>query len=427
MKGDRFFKKFSLRWSIEGPLEGFLGLTKELIDHESKLNKFILSSLAVSLALIVFFFISLSVQTIQFYLGFADMLSLTILIYVLKLFGTIVLIALSMFILLIIFQSYRFLDVLYSRFEGLRELWKSSREEGEFEEDYSIEISHVDPYKSSRSFTEDVSLEIPQLRKQIGYASTLFLLVMILLSIDFSLHITFITSEFGFFLPKYGDFGLLWKSIEFVLIPLSVLGWLFTSYIKEFLEYFDIQTGIVESIGKNETPFIPEGKDELQRFERYLMKKDGRLIRSLKKSSTGIMEGTKIKGCSGDEYDFDISHISDSNLDYVLLIRSIESDDIDLEYCMKYRDQVKDVIRGLEKESGEKPKYLRAVLLTSEQSDKLVDLDEDLVEFVLSEPIELREGPGGGPMKSMIQIVIEEGETYSFFPFLPEAEIERRY
>ncbi len=426
MKGGRFFKKFSLQWSVEGPLEGFLDLSDDLMKNKTVLNKFITGSIAISLSFIIFFLISLSVQSFQFYINFTDMLTLSIMIYTFKIFGTVILIALAIFILIVVFQSLRFFDVLYSRFEGLSDLWKGSKDIKDLDEKLGSETAGIDPYRSSLSITDDVYREIPQLSRQIGYASKLFFLASVFVLIDFILHITFITGEYGFLLPKYGQFEFLWRSGEIIFVLLFVLASFFTADVKDFLEYFNEQSKIVETVKSDETLFIYEGEDILERFKKYLKKRDHRLSKIIKDSCGNIDEDKKLKGSSGNEYKFDLSFISGKELEYTLLVKEVDSSKIDVDYCRDFVNQINDIIDNLEKGYGKRPDYLRAVILTTEKEDKLIDLEEELVEFITRRTIRLNKGPGGDPMKTSIQIVIEEGETYSVFPFLPEGKIERR-
>lgn len=425
MKGSRFFKKFSLRWSIEGPLEGYLDLAKDLIGYRPKLNQLIFACLAFCLSIIIFFLASLSLQTLQLYLDFTDMLIFDLLFNIFKIFGTVILIALTSFILLIVFQSYRFLDILYSRFEGFIDLWKGSSEE-EAVKKSSLNSPHIDPYDSSLSFTEDVSKEIPQLRKQMGYSSKLFLIAVAFLSIDFVLHISFISFDYGFFLPTYGRFELIWKTIELILIPLSVSGWLFTTRLKDFLDYFDHQFHIIENIREEETQFVPDGEDEAKRFEKYLKERDERLKLNLKRSESNIDKNAEVEGYSGESYRFDLAYIPEGQLDYLLLVKIKDEKELNIECCEEYKQQIDDIIKKLENEYGKRPTYVRAVVLTSSHDDKFIEFDDELVDYILNNPLELRVGPGRGPIKTNIQIVIEEGETYSVFPFLAEDKVKRR-
>jgi len=426
MKGGRCFKKFSLQWSVEGPLEGFLDLSDDLMKNQIMLNKFITGSIAISLSFIIFFLISLSVQSFQFYINFTDMLTLSIMIYTFKIFGTVILIALAIFILIVVFQSLRFFDVLYSRFEGLSDLWKGSKDIKDLDEKSGSETAGIDPYRSSLSITDDVYREIPQLSRQIGFASKLFFLASVFVFIDFILHITLITEEYGFLLPKYGQFEFLWRSGEIIFVLLFVLASLFTADVKDFLEYFKEQSKIVETVKSDETSFIPEGEDILERFKKYLKKRDHRLSKTIKDSCGNIDEDKKLKGSSGNEYKFDLSFISGKELEYTLLVKEVDSNKIDVDYCRDFVNQINDIIDNLEKGYGKRPNYLRAVILTTEKEDKLIDLEEEVVEFITRRTIRLSKGPGGDSMQTSIQIVIEEGETYSVFPFLPEGKIERR-
>ncbi|MFW6041109.1 MAG: hypothetical protein ACOC85_04665 [Thermoplasmatota archaeon] len=100
-----------------------------------------------------------------------------------------------------------------------------------------------------------------------------------------------------------------------------------------------------------------------------------------------------------------------------------EAEDIDRRFYRRFKEEVEDVLSRLEREHGKRPYFLRAVILSEETDEKYFELDDDFVESIDENPAELSEGPGGGKTKTHIPIVVESGETYSVYPFLPEGVV----
>ena len=479
-------KKFSVVWSVEGSLESIRELSSRLESYSRRMNRNLLVSIIFSISLFTMSAFAFALHVFELFDTFTyhpSLLEDLIFSFIFRIIGSIIVIAFSVTLLILIYQTRNFTKVLTSRFRALENLWNTSGLE--VNEDVNKDLSklelskvedceskcgesnckgskgeniRIEPMFASLSMIDEVCLQFPQILKQLKIA--LFLNGTCISAIVISILLSFLYGfSFSFLLP----FSNLNFSI-FLGLVLVLLGIISFSGIKETSLYyasFSQRYKIVSSISECKPPVVPKGDSAVVRFKEYLLKNDGRLIDATTKKRENksvdyenelnnldekgeVLTKRRVKGASGQVYDFDLAFLpsgkADYLPDYLLLVREIGLESLMHPHTIEtYYREIEDIIDEIERRYNKNKKidrrrsrnirsrrirYVRAVLLFDGTKYEAWEVPSAILYQIKAYPIFITRGKGGGNDITHIQLVIDEGEMYSFVPFLPEYEIE---
>jgi hypothetical protein len=182
--------------------------------------------------------------------------------------------------------------------------------------------------------------------------------------------------------------------------------------VNRFLNALRRKYQIIQGLGMTQPPVVPDGKDPIERFERYLTDSNPEL------ASGNIEKGSKQIGASGKVRAFDMCIKGESTVVFVRL----RGEKPELDDVKRMARDVNDVLDAFEKEREKRISYARAVMLIdySDKGDLLV-LDDEVVNALNRLDIKLGRLDCGIDEITHIQIVVDEGEMYSMVPFVPDA------
>ncbi|MEM2899247.1 MAG: hypothetical protein QXT63_00490 [Thermoplasmata archaeon] len=462
-------KKFSVVWSVDGSLESMSELASNLESYAKRLKTNLLIGMISSIFLFAVSAFALSVHASDFFdmfLYHPSILEDLIISYMVRVLGATIVIAFSVSLLILTYQTSSFSKVLISRFKALECLWKGTeigldggklvsdefenedernKDEGdknerkvsELEKDvvqnFRIERGSIEPVKASISMIEEVMEQIPQILKQIKIA--LFVDVSSVSAIILSIFFYYQYGASYSFLYPYSNL-MFCLILGILLIILGIVSFFCINESGLFYASFLQRYRIISCASKGLPPVVPKGENAVDRFREYLLKNDSRLINAIRgkisdsfedklEEKVEILRKERLKGVSGQEYDFSLVYLPSEKVEYLLLVREIGLEDLsNVNTVGKYHKEVKDVIDEFEKKYSKKLKYVRAVLLFDTTKYEAWEVPAWILYKIKEYPILLACGKGGWNDITHIQLVIDEGEMYSFVPMLPECEIE---
>ncbi len=452
-EGACMVSRFSVDWSVEGPLESMTELAGQLRRFMPSLRRNILVSLTFAIALVAISVASLAVQVyvlLELFINYTASLETYALPLGLRLFASTILLAFALAMWLFVVQSLTFTNVLESRFKAVAGLWRETgcAEENSGSGDEEVEekdniisgeeifpplVHQFNPLTASLSLIDEVSTHIPQVKKQLRLAYMLALACTLVVAIDIM-----VVAALGIgysFLFSWANhaFGL---GLGAFLLFFGVISTFGIVGSRRFLAAFSTRYRIISTVRTDAPPVVPKGKTAIERFEEYLLSRDERLHRAIRDRKSELEFDSEvrtrparevIKGATGKEHVFDIAYLpSERHNHYLLLVRQIGLDDISKPNAIEeFHSDVTDVIAGLERRFGNRPRYVRAVLLFDGTMHDDWEVSDDFLDAVKARPIVLSRRSGLGEDTTHVQLVVDEGEMYSFAPFLPERRIER--
>lgn len=316
------------------------------------------------------------------------------------------------------------------RFQDVGPLWRglSSDEMASSEEAATMEDEsgpsglkgHIhawlDPVGSSLSLTSDVSSQIGQLRQQTRTAARLLAVFSLLVLADF---MTFLMTDLnpGLLVPVGGEFELPWRILAGLAIIVSFLAYLALVEISRFLNVFQARYAIVLSLVSAPPPQIPAGPDAASRFKKYLTGR-GCAIGGLEGGKMGFdIVCTPAKCGGGVSTDTVKRGKKGGDACRAILLARVIKETPSPEAVKSFSRAVSSALPKL---GGLEACFIRPVLLWDSQGGESPVIPDEVAEYILDNPICIGQGPGSGEAKVHVQIVIDEGEMYNFFPLVAE-------
>jgi hypothetical protein len=406
MKSKGFPKQFSLKYWVEGPLEGMMELSEDVESYKARMRNILRFGTIVMLSFMAIFatLLVLDVWSLLY-----PLISSTALLPVSPVRVTITIGLTTLFMApsfissLLLLQIWRYVSVMLKRFENVEDLLgisepgriTSEKDTESDENNKTLSDHHKGLFNilgASSSFTQDIVQNMPQVCKQIKYAKImLFLMPLYYVAIRFV-----IPWMYGDALgPVFsGAFESLFEILFITLSILSVVAGILILETGRFMEALYARLNILDDIRNAPLPKIPDHKTPAERLSAYLKDSD----KCYKAESTS----------SSDEY-----IIRQITKDHIVLAIGCSTPPT-IEFVKKFLDSSRNVLKEA---AGHMPPRGRFIILFSPENEASGEIGEDVSDYIIANPIVLGKGPGGGNTETVVQIMIEEEGAYGMFPF----------
>ncbi|WP_455392989.1 hypothetical protein [[Eubacterium] cellulosolvens] len=422
MKNNSSGRSFFVSRAVEEPLEATFELGEEIKKISGQLTRPVLIGICGLIVLFILLIPSFYLLIKLFIDGFMGNLEIsnTELIYV-SFLGliTILLLAIIITTLVYLIQIHKFNNHLLQRYSMVVELKDMTPEAlsnsetkpkikkgGSKQKKFDQKGKHVrNPIYAMLDLVEESMHQIPQLLRLIRICKYFISIIIIYLIVTLFIKLIFNQN----LLFSVGNWELGFGAIAFIL-SIPILKSLMDTE-KVFL-YIQARHNIIDGVRFEKDISVPPGKDKISRLMSYLTKNDP-YIKTFAIDNLKALKNISITGRSGNEHKFDIYFSLNNELPRLSsrlgmakgrlsVFIKVFKKPITLKALLSLRDAVVDVC---EKENS---MPLRVIAF----QQRIEELEDEVYDYVLENPIILRK------FLSHIQIVAEDGDVYSFIPFV---------